>query len=271
MQSYQIRAEVTGKERLTGDIIRLSLRAPEVAKTALPGQFVMVKVASGLEPLLRRPLSIHQCASNETVRILFKVVGKGTRLLADIVPGGALDIIGPLGHGFVLPAAPCQNVCLVGGGMGIAPLYFLAREMLNSRPDIQIKLYLGAAKGSELQVLAGEFAALGCEVAVATDDGSMGYSGFVTDLLRQTLPRGLPWQVYSCGPYPMMKKVVEFCQEEKWSCQVSLETMMACGISACLGCTVPSSPTHPQQNVTPYLHVCKDGPVFDSGDVAWSR
>ena len=271
MKSHQIKAEVTRKELLAPDIVRLTLRAPEVAALAVPGQFIMVKVSSGITPLLRRPFSIHQSGANEWLQILFKVVGKGTDLLADKEPGEALDIIGPLGHGYSLPPETCRNVCLVGGGMGIAPLFFLAKELLMTRPDIQVKVFLGAGKGSELSTLQGDFAGLGVTVDIATDDGSLGFPGFVTDLLRQTLDRSQAWQFYCCGPHPMMKKVVEFCATGRWPCQVSLETMMACGISACLGCTIRSSPQKALSSNTPFLHVCKDGPVFASGDVAWSK
>ncbi|NTV13624.1 MAG: dihydroorotate dehydrogenase electron transfer subunit [Desulfobulbaceae bacterium] len=272
MSSYQIKAEVTRKELLTADIVRLTLHAPEVAAQASPGQFVMVKVSKGIIPLLRRPFSIHQSGGkDEWLQILFKVVGEGTGFLAEREPGDVVEIVGPLGHGFSLPEASCRNVCIVGGGMGIAPLFFLSKNILRVRPDIELQVYLGAAKGGELRTLPESFAELGAEVAIATDDGSLGFPGYVTELLRSTLDRSQKWQFYSCGPHPMMTKVVEFCESGKWPCQVSLETMMACGISACLGCTIRSSPTKILNSNMPFLHVCKEGPVFDSGDVAWTK
>lgn len=271
MKSHQIEAEITRKELLTADIVRLTLYAPEVARLAVPGQFLMLNVSSGITPLLRRPFSIHQSGDNEWLQILFKVVGKGTELLADKRPGDFVGIIGPLGHGFTLPENSCRHVCLVGGGMGIAPLFFLSKELVKERTDIQIRVYLGAANASELQTLQGDFAGLGIEAAIATDDGSLGYSGYVTDLLKATLDQAQKWQFYSCGPHPMMTKVVEFCDSGRWPCQVSMETMMACGISACLGCTIRSSPQKALDSNMPFLHVCKEGPVFNSGDVAWTR
>lgn len=270
MKAHQVKAEVIQKELLAADIVRLTLRAPEIAVSASPGQFVMVKVSDGINPLLRRPLSIHQ-SDGELLQILFKVVGKGTRLLTSFEAGDLVEIIGPLGHGFSLPEPSCRNVCMVGGGMGIAPLFFLTQKLINNRPDLNLQVYLGAAKGSELRILQDDFAGLGIKVAIATDDGSLGFSGYVTDLLAGDLDRGRQWQFYSCGPHPMMTKVVEFCESEKWPCQVSLETMMACGISACLGCTIRSSPQKALASNMPFLHVCKEGPVFDSGDVAWSK
>jgi len=270
MKAHQVKAEVICKELLAEDIVRLTLRAPEIAAQASPGQFVMVKVADGINPLLRRPFSIHQSGA-ESLRILFKVVGQGTGFLSNKEAGDDVEIIGPLGHGFSLPEPSCRNVCMVGGGMGIAPLFFLTQELIKSRPDIKLQIYLGAATASELQILQEDFALLGIKVAIATDDGSLGFSGYVTDLLRGDLDQGQQWQFYSCGPHPMMTKVVEFCESGKWPCQVSLETMMACGISACLGCTIRSSPQKALASNMPFLHVCKEGPVFNSGDVAWSK
>jgi len=271
MNSHQIIAEITRKELLAQDIVRLTLRAPQVATLAVPGQFIMVKVSDGISPLLRRPFSIHQTGSEEWLQILFKVVGKGTGILAKRQPGEELNIIGPLGHGFALPSPSCKHVCLVGGGMGIAPLLFLSSELMRRRPELMIRVYLGAARGGDVQALRDDFAAIGIEAAIATDDGSMGFAGFVTDLLGGTLERGHEWQFYSCGPHPMMRKVAEFCASANWPCQVSLESLMACGISACLGCTIRSSAAKSLSSNSPFLHVCKEGPVFNSGEVAWSR
>lgn len=270
MNAKQIVGEVIRKEILATDIIRLTVIAPEVSSEATPGQFVMIRVAENFDPLLRRPFSIHN-VSDERVQILFKVLGKGTRYLASREEGDRLDLVGPLGHGFSLPDKLCQNVAIVGGGMGIAPLFFLSKALLRSRPDARIHVHLGATRANELVGIQKDFETLGVTVAIATDDGSLGFHGYVTDLLKCNLDRGHAWHVYSCGPLPMMQKVAELCELEKWPCQVSLETMMACGISACLGCTIHSSPAKILSSSKPFLHVCKDGPVFDSGDVAWVR
>lgn len=271
MKAHQVKAEVIRKDLLAPDIVRLTIRAPEIAAHASPGQFVMVKVSDGISPLLRRPFSIHQSGADGCLRILFKVVGKGTDFLSRSETGDSVEMIGPLGHGFTMPETSCRNVCMVGGGMGIAPLFFLAQELVKSRPDINMQVYLGAAKASEILILQDDFAGLGIKVSIATDDGSLGFSGYVTDLLSGDLDRGPQWQFYSCGPHLMMAKVVEFCESGKWPCQVSLETMMACGISACLGCTIRSSAQKALASNMPFLHVCKEGPVFNSGDVAWSK
>lgn len=269
MTALQVKAEVVGKEELSRDIVRLTFAAPEIASHACPGQFMMLKATNNMEPLLRRPFSIHQATSAGLLQILFKVVGKGSRFLAEREKGDVLDIVGPLGHGFVTANSPSENICIVGGGMGCAPLYFLARTLLKDHLHDKLHVYLGATTAKEIAIVKGDFENLGVKVLAATDDGSLGYHGYVTDLVSESLDKGRRWQFYTCGPHPMMRKVVGLCAAEKWSCQVSLETMMACGISACLGCTVRSSPAKLLNSDKQFLHVCKDGPVFDSGDVAW--
>ena len=264
MNQFEEQAEIVRQEQLTAEIFRLTLKAPEIAANARPGQFVMVQTTPCRDPLLRRPLSIHQTIGNAQVQLLYKVVGKGTRLLAAMTPGQKLNLTGPLGRGFDF--AGKQAICLVGGGMGIAPLYFLAREIMRTgRRPPQCAVLLGARTAAEFGPLSQDFMEVGAtETHLATDDGSLGHHGFVAELLPQHLDPGLPWTVCTCGPHPMMRAVVSQCRKQGWECQVSLETMMACGISACLGCAIPRADLS-----GPYLHVCKDGPVFKAEEVAW--
>ena len=263
MNQYEEQAEIVRQEQLTPEIFRLTLQAPQIASHALPGQFVMVRTSPCYDPLLRRPLSIHQTIGNVQVQLLYKVVGKGTRLLAAMTPGQKLNLTGPLGHGFDF--AGQQTICLVGGGMGIAPLYFLAREILRRTKPPKCIVLLGGRTGAELGPLPQDFKDIGVtEIHLATDDGSLGHHGFVAELLPLHLNSGSNWTVCTCGPHPMMKAVVGQCRQHGWQCQVSLETMMACGISACLGCAIPRA-----ELSGPYLHVCKDGPVFKAEEVAW--
>jgi len=259
MAEFQEKSTVTLREALTPEVIRLTLLAPKIAASALPGQFVMVRVGEGLDPLLRRPFSIHRVNADGTLSLLFKVIGKGTRLLAGITAGATVDLIGPLGNGFNLD--PPGSFCMIGGGMGIAPLYFLAQKFRQTeyRGNNQPVL-LGAQTQAELLLLAEEFSELGYSVLTATDDGSLGHQGFVTELLDEILLQVK--QVYACGPIPMMRKVALKCRDAGVSCQVSLETHMACGLGACLGCTFPASGGG-------YKHVCKDGPVLSAEEVAW--
>lgn len=256
-----VRAKILQKEQLAEDVFRLTALAPDIANLAKPGQFVMVKTTGSHDPLLRRPFSIHLATGDGRVQILFKVLGKGTRSLAAMQTGGTLDMVGPLGKGFFTMA---KNSCIIGGGMGVAPMLFFAKKLLQKEKMANIRLLLGARTKNELY-LVNEFNKMGLTPLVATDDGSEGHHGLVTDLLEETLAEKTNWTVYACGPHPMLKAVAKICEKRQRPCQVSLETMMACGLAACLGCTVTS--TNPEQ---PYLHVCKDGPVFEAGDIQWT-
>lgn len=247
-------SHILANDRLTADVFRLTVYSPEIAAAAAPGQFVMVQVSSSLDPLLRRPFSIHSRGADGSISLLFKAVGRGTALLAKARPGDTLDLLGPFGRGFDLSAAE-KPVCLIGGGMGIAPLLFLAQEL----PGRKYAL-LGARNRDELAPLAKAFAELDCAMQLATDDGSLGHHGFIPDLLDEVLPDVS--QVCTCGPSPMMRGVARKCRAAEVSCQVSLETHMACGMGACLGCAVPGRDGS-------YVHVCKEGPVFNSEELPW--
>jgi dihydroorotate dehydrogenase electron transfer subunit len=258
--AYQIRAEIVRKEQPTGDICRFTLGAPDIAPVAGPGQFVMIKTAAGYDPLLRRPFSIHQITAAGTIQILFKVIGKGTRLLAALNQGQQVDLIGPLGKGFDIGGQ--RPVFLLGGGIGAAPLLFLAQRLLQQDNPPPLQVFLGAHSREEVAALAEDFASMGLTAAIATDDGSLGHHGFVTDFLDD-LPPGGAGMLYACGPYPMMRQAAGVCREKDLRCQVSMETFMACGLAACLGCAIP------KKNGSGYVHCCKDGPVFYADDIAW--
>lgn len=259
MTEFQEKALIINKESLTGDVFRLTVRAPHIAKFSAAGQFVMIRVQDTLDPLLRRPFSIHR-VSGENVSFLFKVVGKGTVMLATLNTGAEIDIIGPLGKSFTLSST--GSFGMIGGGMGIAPLYFLAQQHLGlDRAYDNPPVLLGAQTQSELLQLAEEFVELGYPVHAATDDGTLGHHGFVTELLDDILTR--VDQIYVCGPMPMMRIVADKCIKAGVACQVSLETHMACGLGACLGCTFPSAEGG-------YKHVCSDGPVFNAEEVSWT-
>jgi len=268
MTSFQLHAKIIRNDLLAPGIFRITLNAPEIASRATPGQFVMVKASDKGNPLLRRPFSIHQTTSNGAIQLLIKVLGRGTGYLARQKNGDMLEVLGPLGQGFTLNNQ-ATKVCVVGGGVGVAPLYFLVKELLRIKSAAQIKVLLGSATAKELVGFNDDFANLGTIPLLATDDGTLGHHGFVTDLLPEELLEEDSCQVYACGPKPMMSKIAKLCAERNRPCQVSLETVMACGISACLGCTIKSSQAKMASSGRPYLHVCKDGPVFNTGDVAW--
>jgi dihydroorotate dehydrogenase electron transfer subunit len=260
MPAYQQKAEIVRTEKLAGDIYRFTMKAPDIAADARPGQFVMLRAGEGLDPLLRRPFSVHQVAAGGLVQILFKVIGKGTLRLAGMQTGQRMDILGPLGRGFAHDVG--RHHYLIGGGIGIAPLLFLAGQMLRKNEPSAITILLGARTGDEIAPLANEFTAMGLSVEAATEDGSLGCHGLVTDLM---IPgnSNKPSMVYACGPYPMLRAVVALSRNSGWDCQVSLETIMACGLGACLGCAVLRA------DMNGYVHVCKDGPVFAADEVAW--
>ncbi|WP_275802632.1 dihydroorotate dehydrogenase electron transfer subunit [Desulfurivibrio dismutans] len=246
---------------------RLTILAPEIAAAGRPGQFVMLRSGRGLDPLLSRPFSLHQTMADGRMQVLFKVLGEGTRRLAALAAGASVAIVGPLGRGFALTPPPTgTRLGLIGGGIGVAPLLFLAREIQRLLPDgTALDVLLGARSKAELAPLLADFRALGLEPAVATDDGSLGHHGLVPELIDQQWGQeGSHCRVFCCGPWPMMAAVASRCRERGWACQVSLEAMMACGFSACLGCAVAGSGKRER-----YFHVCKDGPVFQAEDVNW--
>lgn len=262
MPQYKTKSEVIKTEHLAEDIFRLTLLAPQIAKTARPGQFVMVRSTDGYDPLLLRPFSIHEATNNGWIQILYKVIGKGTKLIASVTRGQLLDVIGPLGQGFSLVKQ--GKICLIGGGIGVAPLYFLAKELLRTWEPADILVLLGARDAKEMAAISADFEELGVGLVQATDDGSLGHHGLVIDLIDETMGTNPGGTIYSCGPHPMLRAVAKICKERGWDCQVSLETMMACGVAACLGCAIPRHGLEGN-----YLHVCKDGPVFNASEVAW--
>ena len=258
----QVEAEIVRSEAIAPGIYRLGLRAPELAGRAAPGQFVMVQAERlSLDPLLRRPFSIHAVSDGDILELLFKVVGRGTEVLASRRTGHRVSLLGPLGKGFHHQAGPA---ILVGGGMGIAPLRFLAGRMRAEEPGRSMTILLGARTRGEVEPLLADFTQHCADIQVATDDGTLGHAGLVTELMPRASAGAAP-TVYCCGPFPMMKRVAAICREYGYTCQVSLETMMACGIAACLGCAVK---TTDRQD---YAHVCKDGPVFAADSVWWGE
>ncbi len=260
MAQYQEKATVTRVERFSENNYRLTLDSPQIAESAKPGQFVMIKAGLNKDPLLRRPFSVHQITDEGMMQIYFKVVGKGTELLARSRPGENLSVFGPLGRGYRIDKT--SPAVVVGGGLGIAPLLFLVKENCRLKEDSsQDLVILGAREKIEIEPLLDDFRQFNLSILTATDDGSLGHLGFVTEILEQvSLPDGCT--VYSCGPEPMMAGVSEICRFMGVPCQVSVESVMACGMGACLGCSRPA------KNGT-YTHVCLHGPVYDAEDLLW--
>jgi dihydroorotate dehydrogenase electron transfer subunit len=261
MSQFQEKATVVRVEQFSEENFRLTFDCPRIAESAKPGQFVMIRTTVGKDPLLRRPFSIHQTSKGGRLQVYFKVVGRGTHLLAHVKTGETLSILGPLGKGFRAKAqAP---TVIVGGGLGIAPMLFLAKEMSRIKKNCNGDLILlGARQKIELEPLLEDFRQFGHQVLTATDDGSLGHHGVITDLLQShELPVGCA--VYACGPEPMLAGVYNICRLQGISCQVSVESVMACGMGACLGCTRLA-----KDNT--YTHVCLNGPVYDAEDLQWN-
>lgn len=260
----QLNVEVREIKQIQEDLFLISFFSPHIAKTAKPGNFIHVKIES---VILRRPLSIHKILKDE-IFIFFKVKGRGTLALSKIRKGEPLDIIGPLGQGFNLPKyrkdTKTQNI-LIAGGIGVAPILFLAQklnELEKGRPDIKNSILLGAGNKNDI-LYEDYFKKIGHKVYVATDDGSKGLKGFVTDILKDILA-GIKLKeavnVYACGPKGMffeMSKILKDYPEV--NCQVSFEQFMGCGLGICCGCSIETKDG--------YKKVCKDGPVFNIRDV----
>lgn len=244
--------KIVGREQLGEKYFSLTLQHPEQLPEIAPGQFVEVEVKGCREVLLRRPISIHDAdAEKNTLTLLVQIVGKGTKRLAEMKVGEMLNVVYPLGHGFEM-AQPSQEVLLVGGGAGIAPLLYLAKQL--RQKGVHPTLLLGG-RSADLIPAREKFAPYGI-VGIATEDGSLGEKGLVTQhsLFAQRYDR-----IYTCGPTPMMKAVARYAMEREIKCEVSLENMMACGIGACLCCVVKSDEGH--------KCVCKEGPVFEATEL----
>jgi len=256
-------ALITKKERWK-DYQLLGLKSPQIAEQAQPGQFLMVRVNDQSNPLLRRPFSIH-ARERDTVEIFFFRTGVGTTILADKKEGETLDVLGPLGKGFTFRKnLKKKTVFLVGGGRGIAPLYFLAQE-LRAR-EIKPRIFYGGKTESDLPVLE-KFHRQGFDLFVSTDDGSLGFKGLVSGLFQKELLRSpsQPAQVYACGPEPMMKAIASLAVARRIPAQFSLESIMGCGIGACWGCVKRIRKGAQAE----WTKICEEGPVFSGARIIW--
>ncbi|MEW5949341.1 MAG: dihydroorotate dehydrogenase electron transfer subunit [Thermodesulfobacteriota bacterium] len=254
----QVTATVLENRFIAPGVYRLRIEAPALARAARPGQFLMLRVGQTLDPLLRRPFSIHAVHGSRTVDILYRVVGKGTNILTTLRNGEGLDIVGPLGCGFSWREE--SPSLLVAGGMGIAPLFFLAQTITQNGAGAKTSVFIGARNKTELLCVK-ELKTVGLQVEAATEDGSRGKKGLITDLITNRVAASRP-VIYSCGPYPMLHAVSSLAMQYGLSCQVSLERFMACGLGACLGCVT-------EMRNGDLVRVCKEGPVFDAYEVAW--
>ncbi len=262
------RADLLANDEVAEDFYLARLRAPHIAVEAEPGQFVNVEVSAGYSPLLRMPLSV--CAVDEvagTVDLLYEAVGPKSRALSLRRSGEHVRCLGPLGKGFAPPEIGAKTV-LVGGGIGVPPMMFWGRSLLQQ--GFEVCLVVGArsaAKHLPDELLHDAVP----RVRRASDDGSLGHHGLVTDLLREELAEGGSYAVFTCGPHAMMAAVVSICLEGDVPCQVSLEEYMACGIGICVGCTVRVEQVEGASAYADYSRICVDGPVFDAKRISWEH
>lgn len=245
-----------------GNYFLLSFESSGIASNSWPGQFIMVRISSHPYPLLRRPFSIHS-KDERHIEIFFKVAGTGTALLSQKKTGESVDILGPLGKGFSLDAViEGEKVAVVGGGRGIAPLYFLARELRKRR--FSPKIFYGGKSLEDLP-LKEKFEREGLDISFSTDDGSCGYKGFVSDFLREELEKLSVSRIFACGPEAMMKKISLACRERNIRAEFSLESQMGCGFGVCWGCIKRIR----KKGKAVWTKVCEEGPVFSAEDIIW--
>ena len=239
---------------------RLVFEAPELSAALAPGQFVHVRVPS-LEPsALRRPFSVFDAAEGR-VTVLYKTVGRGTLALNGVKPGDEVGVLGPLGRGF--PVECDGAALLVGGGYGVAPLHFLARSLKASGHD-NVIAFIGGRTSNDLLAV-DELRALGVDVRLATNDGSAGVKGLVTDPLDDELARlradGRKFELFACGPDPMLKAVAMRANGTGAKGWISMDRHMICGVGACYACI--------QKTVRGNSRCCVEGPVFRAADLVW--
>ena len=239
-------------QRLTSTIYDFRLQNAELAAVTKPGQFVQVLVPG---KTLRRPISVCDVC-DDTIRLVFEIRGEGTEIMSKTRLGESINIIAPLGKGFDI--APEKRTVFIGGGIGVPPMLYSARQCGSNATVIN------GFRNKDAMILSEDFEKAGCRLVVTTDDGSFGIHGFVTQPLAGII--GDTDMICACGPIPMLRNIAKMAEEHGVPCQVSLEQRMACGVGACLGCAVAIKD---KEGKTMYKHVCKDGPVFDSREVAW--
>jgi dihydroorotate dehydrogenase electron transfer subunit len=251
-----IRSTVIQNRCISRDVSIITLHCPAIAINAKPGNFVNVKINSSTQPLLRRPFSIHH-VEGPYIDIMVKSVGCGTALFCNVPEGSTVMVLGPLGNCFDIEGRGFDTAVLVSGGIGTAPMRFL--ETTLSKSGKKVVNLIGGRSAEDL--LTGNLS----NCRVSTDDGSEGFRGTVVDLLDNTLPdleKDGSLKVFACGPTPMLKALARFCRERNLACELSLESVMGCGIGICYGCSVEvKGPDGGKRTIL----LCREGPVIDAG------
>jgi len=252
--SEQSLCKVIEQRQVADDLYLLKFFSPGIAREAKPGQFVHIRVGGFQDPLLRRPISLFDVdEARGEITLFYRTVGRGTKSMTSLCQGDDVDVMGPLGHGFTIKKHE-KKVVLIGGGIGAAPLFYLARKLIAE--GCQVEFWYGCNSARQIGIDKG-IASLPMVYRPCTMDGSLGHAGLVTDLL-QTLSPDEIGAMYTCGPETMMAVVGDFAGRHHIWTEVSLEEHMACGIGACLGCARKLKKGDPGM-----AKICKDGPVFN--------
>jgi dihydroorotate dehydrogenase electron transfer subunit len=277
--AIQLECNVVGNAPVARDTYRLRIEAPEIAERIRPGQFVMVRTAGRTDPLLARPYALYDTNGvgdqpGDCLDIVYLVLGNGTRCLSTLRPPDRVHVWGPLGNTF--PTDIGGPLLIVAGGVGQTPFLAVIKELRGEQrygnrttpPTCEpITFCWGARTAAYLSDLE-SFERAGAKVAIATDDGSTGHRGFVTDLARTIIERdGRPAAIFGCGPEPMLHALHKLATDVAVPCWVSLETKMACGYGVCFSCVCPVEQTGDWD----YARVCLEGPVFPSRQISWQN
>ena len=289
MSPSECHVGVVANKQIAPEYFSMRLAGPARLARFRPGQFLMLGWTDGRDPLLSRAMSIRsaKCEVRSVkceVEILYKVCGRGTALLAAMCPGRSLRVLGPLGNGFEIPRNVTSAV-LIAGGIGVPPIAALTEVLATRRAarGTQVAVFLGGRSKTDLLCVT-DLRRAGATVRVATDDGSGGHKGLVTELLEQylhtlhlapctksprspLLKRGVGG-IYACGPYPMLAAIAPIAERHNMPYQASMEANMACGFGACMGCVVPVRGNARERT---YRLVCKDGPIFDGREILWDE
>ncbi len=274
---WQGSVEIVENVQLARDTYRVRFRCPDIARKIVPGQFLMMRMSGCNDPLLGRPFALYDTTQSPSgaadgLDVVYLVIGKFTSRLSQALPGEKLDVWGPLGNGF----SPCEaeHLIMVAGGIGQTPFLAVAREALElrrygepprRRPRAQQVTLCYGARSQDLLAAVEDFQALGVNVRISTDDGSLGHHGFVTDVLNEVLDKTqLAPRVLCCGPEPMMAAVAKLTTERNIPCEVSLETPMACGVGICFSCVAK---VRQDDGSWDYRRTCVEGPVFSGAQI----
>ncbi len=258
---HQEKATVLKNKKVTSQCYRLQLRSKNIAREAEPGQFLHIRIfTKNQKPFLRRPFAIHSTKNRDEFSVLYKIRGEATKLMRELKKGDKIDVIGPLGSGFK-PSREARKYVLVAGGIGLAPLFFLAKKLIDNKKEVIFTC--GARTKNEL-LCGKELSQIKIKPILATDDGSQGVKGNVNDLLNNYLTKNRKdkIEVFAAGPGMMLKETARICEKAGVCLEVSMDEIMACGVGACLGCAVKTK--------NGYKLACKDGPVFKAEDIVWA-